>query len=416
MSDWNIETTSGESLLAHTEARGRVIASERADIEAAERAANAANRTLVLVRLFTATGMRYYYPLRFLDRLTEFPALGIGTRSGFALWTDPGYRQNRTPLPADAEVDHTDGTVPLPRRVRAFVTSRRFPLPTTPEAMAARSWFNLWQNRQWPYHEVEPGHTLYWFDAAERAVVWESRVGRLETFGYQTLDEVRQRLRTFFGDPNLTDPYLDAAPDHGHGVAYTVEQVRRVRVSAPDGFRFPQLGWLRCGEHAEGWLAPLLGGPDGAAAADLARVAEVAVAARQFAPATGSEERARTLRSVVDRRGQPEFRARLIDAYGGRCAVTGCDAVAALEAAHIVPYSERGSDDVTNGLLLRADIHTLFDLDLIGIEPEAMAVRLSEAVRGTAYSDLEGRFLTVPADPAERPSREAFAARWQRFG
>lgn len=56
MSDWNIETTSGESLKAHTETRGRVSASERSDIETAERAANAANRTLVFVRLFTDAG------------------------------------------------------------------------------------------------------------------------------------------------------------------------------------------------------------------------------------------------------------------------------------------------------------------------------------------------------------------------
>ena len=332
------------------------------------------------------------------------------------MWTDPAYRQNRTPLPADAEVNYTDGTVPLSHPVGAFVTSRSFPLPTTPEGMAERSWFNLWQNRQWPYREVEPGDTLYWFDTAERAIVWETRVGRLETFSYQTLDEARQWLRTFFGDPHLTDPYLDAAADHGHGVAYTVERVRRVRVSAPDDFRFPQLGWLRCGEHAEGWLAPLLGGPDGAAAPALARVAEVAVAAGQFSPTTEGDERARTLRSVVDRRGQPVFRVRLIDAYGGRYAVTGCDAVAALEAAHIVPCSERGSDDVTNGLLMRADIHTLFDLDLIGIEPETLTVRLSDAVQGTAYSDLEGRSLALPVTPAERPSRDGLIARWRRFG
>lgn len=299
--------------------------------------------------------------------------------------------------------------------VGKFVTSRGFPLPATLEEMEARSWFNLWQNRQWPYREVEEGNTLYWFDTAERAVVWESRIGRLLTFSYQTLDDARQRLRTFFGKPDLTDPYLDDATGHGYGVAYTVERLRRVQVPAPDAFRFPQLGWLRCNEQAGDWLAPLLGGPDGPVAPDLTRAALVAVAAGQFAPVTANEERARTLRTVVDRRGQPEFRARLIDAYGGRCAVTGCDAVAALEAAHIVPCSEHGSDDVTNGLLLRADIHTLFDLDLIGIEPETRAVRLGEQLRGTSYADLEGRSLALPVAPGEQPSGEAFAARWRRF-
>jgi predicted restriction endonuclease len=80
------------------------------------------------------------------------------------------------------------------------------------------------------------------------------------------------------------------------------------------------------------------------------------------------DERQRKLREIGDCRGQPEFRNRLIAAYGGVCAVTGCNAVAALEACHLAPYSGAQSNHVTNGLLLRADIHTLFDLDLIGIE------------------------------------------------
>jgi putative restriction endonuclease len=68
------------------------------------------------------------------------------------------------------------------------------------------------------------------------------------------------------------------------------------------------------------------------------------------------------LRCIAARRGQAAFRAALIDAYGGRCSITGCDAVEALEAAHISPYKGDHTNDVTNGLLLRADLHTLFDL------------------------------------------------------
>jgi hypothetical protein len=84
-------------------------------------------------------------------------------------------------------------------------------------------------------------------------------------------------------------------------------------------------------------------------------------------------------------------------AYGGRCAVTGCDAVAALEASHIVPYCGPQSHHVTNGLLLRADLHTLFDLDLMGIDPDTMTVALAPAIKGTTYSEFQGRRLTLPA-------------------
>ena len=106
----------------------------------------------------------------------------------------------------------------------------------------------------------------------------------------------------------------------------------------------------------------------------------------------------------------------MIVAYGGRCAVTGCDAVAALEAAHIVPYTGPQSNHVTNGLLLRADIHTLFDIDLIGIHPEKLAILVAPAIQATVYAGLRGRKLSLPAKPANSPNHEALVARWKRFG
>ena len=77
------------------------------------RAANAVGRTLVFVRLFTDTGMSYYYPLRFLGRLTEGQSIAVRPGCGLVMWTDPDYRQKRTLLAADAGVDYADGTVPL---------------------------------------------------------------------------------------------------------------------------------------------------------------------------------------------------------------------------------------------------------------------------------------------------------------
>jgi hypothetical protein len=72
------------------------------------------------------------------------------------------------------------------------------------------------------------------------------------------------------------------------------------------------------------------------------------------------DARLRVVRQIVARRGQARFRAALLEAYIGRCAVTGFDAAPALEGAHLRPYRGPESNDVTNGLLLRADIHTLF--------------------------------------------------------
>jgi predicted restriction endonuclease len=106
---------------------------------------------------------------------------------------------------------------------------------------------------------------------------------------------------------------------------------------------------------------------------------------------------------------------KLIAAYRGRCAVTNCDAHDALEAAHIMPYHGPASNHVANGLLLRADIHTLFDLNLIGIEPRTFTISLAEVLEGTAYVELDWRKLRRPYLFQHRPSPEALTERWIQF-
>ena len=127
------------------------------------------------------------------------------------------------------------------------------------------------------------------------------------------------------------------------------------------------------------------------------------------------DERKKTLKEVARRQGQPKFRKNLLAAYGGKCAVTGCDANAALEAAHIMPFLGPKTNHVSNGVLLRADIHTLFDLDLIGIDPKSLKVVLSEELRGTCYDELEGRMLALPGNAKAHPSRAALREKWKNF-
>jgi hypothetical protein len=133
-----------------------------------------------------------------------------------------------------------------------------------------------------------------------------------------------------------------------------------------------------------------------------------------FDPSTLKDDRDRILREIVQRRGQPGFRKKLLDAYKGCCAITGCNAVAALEAAHISPYSGPDSNHVTNGVLLRADLHTLFDLNLIGIDPDLVVV-LAENFQKSHYEDIDGHKLKIPEDAGAVPNKKALQARWDQF-
>ncbi|KQO38892.1 hypothetical protein ASF05_03155 [Aeromicrobium sp. Leaf245] len=107
-------------------------------------------------------------------------------------------------------------------------------------------------------------------------------------------------------------------------------------------------------------------------------------------------------RSIRLRRGQPKFRAALLEAYAGRCAVTGSETVSVLEAAHIRPFADGGAAVVQNGLLLRADVHTLFDLGRIGITEDYFVV-MHPSLSSSEYSRFAGQLAHVPASRPQRP-------------
>ena len=142
-------------------------------------------------------------------------------------------------------------------------------------------------------------------------------------------------------------------------------------------------------------------------ATDAAYDRAVATASKDFKANEGADTRERLIAEVVRRRGQKKFRDALIAAYGGKCAITGCDALEALEAAHISPYRGEHSNHPQNGLLLRADLHSLFDLGLIAINPEDMKIILSNQLLDTEYREYEGRAIAEPRKDKLRPSGDA---------
>jgi hypothetical protein len=90
-----------------------------------------------------------------------------------------------------------------------------------------------------------------------------------------------------------------------------------------------------------------------------------------------------------------------------RCAITGCNLEPLLDAAHIIAYRGPETNHPGNGLLLRTDLHTLFDLKLIAIDVTTMRLLISSTLVGTCYKQYRGSPIKVPDDPASRPSREA---------
>ena len=136
----------------------------------------------------------------------------------------------------------------------------------------------------------------------------------------------------------------------------------------------------------------------------------------EFDPSDQQDQRAKAIAEVVRRRGQAKFRKALLEAYDGKCAITGCDAVAALEAAHITPYLGDHTNHPQNGLLLRADIHSLFDLGLMSVDPTTSTVVLVESLRGSSYAGLHGVQIATPNEPALAASPAAIEQHFEWAG
>jgi putative restriction endonuclease len=134
-----------------------------------------------------------------------------------------------------------------------------------------------------------------------------------------------------------------------------------------------------------------------------------------FDPDSINDERERAIRAIRLRRGQPAFRAALLAAYGRRCAITGCAVEDVLEAAHITPYLGNLTNHVSNGLLLRTDLHTLFDCGLLAIEPRGRTVVVAEALKNSSYVNLVGKALRNPKEAASAPSRRNLEKRYGLF-
>jgi hypothetical protein len=132
-------------------------------------------------------------------------------------------------------------------------------------------------------------------------------------------------------------------------------------------------------------------------------------------------ERARRAATVVIR--DARFAKRVVDAYGGMCAMCGLD-VGLVEGAHIYPAAAQGSPDQPwNGLALCPTHHTTFDRHLVGVRPVNHAIvyrsKMIEQVRSNAAAAalVNSTFpsLALPADAAVRPRQDMFVKRYQYF-
>jgi putative restriction endonuclease len=217
--------------------------------------------------------------------------------------------------------------------------------------------------------------------------------------GVGSLEELNARVRRYRRDDASIDPLI--------GCNVLAEP-----------FFFPQPAWIRVPEN---WAPNIVQGKtydtemaDGRAlwiSVQASLVGNQKVEEPSFSDGEYAQNRFGAEYLARGRLGQGAFRVLVTDAYERRCAVTGEKTLPVLEAAHIKPYALHGPHRVSNGLLLRSDLHKLFDLGYVTVTPELrleVSPRLkTEWQNGREYYAHHGQPLrTQPADLANRPGRE----------
>jgi putative restriction endonuclease len=225
-----------------------------------------------------------------------------------------------------------------------------------------------------------------------------------EANGAQSLDEIRVRIGKYRAQPigDTEDPVIGC-------------------ILLEEPFFFQESDWIPSppdfkGPTQTGKSYDMLSGTGSMLWREVtARLMAVARAsARAPGPATvAAQEGARFGRPVLvtPRLGQGSFRVLVTDAYSYRCAMTSERTLPVLEAAHIRPYGKDGRHELSNGLLLRSDLHKLFDLGYMTVDPDKKTIVVSPRIReeyenGRDYYALDGRALAQPQNILAIPSVE----------
>jgi hypothetical protein len=114
------------------------------------------------------------------------------------------------------------------------------------------------------------------------------------------------------------------------------------------------------------------------------------------------------------RNGQSPLKRNLLRVYDKKCCITGCNVAITLDACHIEPHHLNGNNHSSNALLLRTDIHVLWDKNMIGIHPDHLTIHINKALIDTKYACLEGLKLSSRNDNKSL-NISALRLRWDEF-
>jgi hypothetical protein len=119
---------------------------------------------------------------------------------------------------------------------------KKLKLPTNAIEMENSDWFNMWNNKLFPYDELRKGDTLYWFDAKVQQLVWKTKVISVKRTQYKDKREIIKHY-----EKSIRSKYYENKSGGGYFLGYKIKVIEKISINKPDGFEFRQCdaGWLR---------------------------------------------------------------------------------------------------------------------------------------------------------------------------
>jgi putative restriction endonuclease len=253
-----------------------------------------------------------------------------------------------------------------------------------------------------PYRVIVGGGVFVHADSLPCSIAWEAFE---EANGAASLAQMRARIAR----------YRKVAPDERTDFAIGC-RILTQPFFLPEGEWFEPPNWP---PHFQGFKTYSTDAPDGLMLWELAQQhIQSGFIHRNLFPQSGASDvpvaRWGEPALIHPRLGHGAFRIIVTDNYARRCAVTGERTLPALDAAHIRPYADRGEHEPSNGLLLRRDIHSLFDRGYVTVTP-ARHFEVSRRIRdefenGRDYYAMHGTAIRVPDRSELQPDPDAL--RW----
>jgi len=269
-----------------------------------------------------------------------------------------------------------------------YIISRGYDLPESINEMNSGLWYNLWNNKNWPYSEILDGDSLYWYETKKEKITWRTKIKYIHRFTYKNKEEAAINLSKLSKAFSSTEQYFKNASAKGYAICYFLKDSEKVNIPKPTGYKFPRLGWERINEDIQIlWnISPASGSIKNKQNIDEVTLDDISDRVSLFEQLQQINDKMKDIKpervtNIINStiRKDREIIQKLKEHFNYQCQYPNCNAYIPMknggnyiEVAHIKPVSKGGQSMIGNLLVLCPNHHKEFDYGNLTIEEQTI--------------------------------------------